>query len=136
MIVLEDLSTQMRSRMMPNLARKRHANIYARMQQVLEYKAQLAGIQTDMVSTHWTRQTCPRCGFISTENKIKIEEESGRHVAYFSCRECGYQDDADAVAAINIARRAVYKRSCTEARHSGEMKVTWEEFARLIVSAR
>lgn len=53
-----------------------------------------------------TSRTCPVCGCVSKENR--------RTQAKFRCTSCGYEDNADAVAAINILGRGQRLRACGE----------------------
>ena len=62
----------------------------------LAYKAQLHGVQLNVVNAAWTSLTCPRCGYPSRDNR------SGER---FVCGACRYAGNADAVAATNILRR-------------------------------
>ena len=45
----------------------------------------------------YTSQVCPVCGCLDLENRV------GKN---FTCKCCGYQDDADHVGALNIRSRA------------------------------
>ncbi len=71
---------------------------YARFRFFVEYKAALKGIKVVAVDPHHTSQECPRCGHVAKENR--------RSQALFRCTACGFQHNADWVAAHNIARRA------------------------------
>lgn len=62
----------------------------------LALKAQLHGVRLNVVNPAWTSVTCPRCGYLSREN---------RRADLFECGPCGYAASADAVAATNILRR-------------------------------
>ena len=62
----------------------------------LTYKAELNGVELKVVSAAYTSQTCPRCWFVS---------ENNRNGDKFVCGTCGYTGSADAVAATNILRR-------------------------------
>ena len=53
-----------------------------------------------------TSRTCPVCGCVSKENR--------RTQAKFRCTSCGYEDNADAVVAINILGRGQRLRACGE----------------------
>jgi len=71
---------------------------YGLFRHLLEYKARLKGVRVVVVDPAHTSQTCPRCGHIDRRNR-----RSGR---LFRCRACGFQHNADVVAALNLARRA------------------------------
>lgn len=64
----------------------------------LEYKCALKGVSVVAVDPRNTSKTCPRCGHCERGNR--------RSQRLFRCRECGFQHNADWVAATNIARRA------------------------------
>ena len=73
---------------------------YFELQQMIIQKANEVGITVAKVKRYGTSQTCPCCGFKDAKNRPK-----GKYgQAYFKCIECGYQDNADHVAAINISR--------------------------------
>ena len=55
------------------------------------------GINVHLVNPAYTSRTCPACGFISDKNR-KTQES-------FKCIECGYTENADINAAINIKNR-------------------------------
>jgi IS605 OrfB family transposase len=62
----------------------------------LRYKAELNGVELQVVSAAYTSQSCPRCWFTSSKN---------RRGERFLCIDCGYSGSADAVAATNVLRR-------------------------------
>ena len=62
----------------------------------LAHKAELNGVELNVVNAAWTSLTCPRCWFPSKKN---------RHAERFVCRSCGFTGSADAVAATNVLRR-------------------------------
>ena len=73
---------------------------YFSLQQKIIQKANEVGITVMKVNRRYTSQTCPFCGKKDPKNRPK-----GKYgQAYFKCIECGYQDNADHVAAINISR--------------------------------
>lgn len=73
---------------------------YFELQQMIIQKANEVGITVAKVKRYGTSQTCPCCGFKDAKNRPK-----GKYgQAYFKCIECGYHDNADHVAAINISR--------------------------------
>lgn len=83
-----------------NVAQKRGLNrsiqrqgwgIFVRM---LGYKAQQTGTKIALVDPKYTSQTCPKCKHRVAENRLTQ--------AKFVCVNCGYADNADAVAAFNI----------------------------------
>jgi len=69
---------------------------FSRLQNYIQYKAQLAGIPVFYVDARYTSQECPKCHYIEKGNR------SGK---WFHCKKCGYQSDADRVGAMNIAEK-------------------------------
>jgi putative transposase len=63
----------------------------------VEYKAARYGIPVVFVDPRRTSRMCPRCGHSTRSNRA---DQSN-----FRCVTCDYRGNADAVAAINIARR-------------------------------
>ena len=63
----------------------------------LEYKVQWNGGILLAVPPHNTSRTCPCCGYVSKENR--------QTQAKFQCVDCGYENHADVVGAINILER-------------------------------
>jgi putative transposase len=86
---------------------------YSMLRMFVEYKCALKGIAVVAVDPRNTSKTCPRCEHCSRSNR--------RSQRLFRCRECGFQDNADHVASVNIARRAgsMGESSCNEAPDSG-----------------
>lgn len=66
------------------------------LQRRLAFKAGLNGVELNVVNAAYTSQTCPRCWFVSREN---------RRDERFECTDCGYAGSSDAVAATNVLRR-------------------------------
>ncbi|MGB9499966.1 MAG: RNA-guided endonuclease InsQ/TnpB family protein [Dissulfuribacterales bacterium] len=60
----------------------------------LEYKQLWRGGKVIAVPPQYTSQTCPRCGLVSKDNRTSQSS--------FKCQRCGYTENADVVAAINI----------------------------------
>lgn len=63
------------------------------------------------VPPHNTSRTCPACGHISGENR--------QTQARFECVECGYENNADYVGAINVLERGQRLLACGELAQSG-----------------
>lgn len=55
------------------------------------------GIAVSFVPSHYTSKMCPKCGTIADENRLTQES--------FCCVKCGYSDNADHNAAVNIRNR-------------------------------
>ncbi|MBD2001775.1 MULTISPECIES: RNA-guided endonuclease InsQ/TnpB family protein [Cyanophyceae] len=62
------------------------------------YKANIAGVSVVFVPPAYTSQTCSRCGHIHP-----VQGKSYRNGKAFKCGHCGFEHDADANAANNIA---------------------------------
>lgn len=73
---------------------------------MLEYKQEWAGGDLLKVNPMHTSQTCPVCHTIDKRNRPTQAE--------FKCVECGYADNADVVAAKNIAERGHRLLACGE----------------------
>jgi hypothetical protein len=81
------------------LEKRRVRSRYERFAGILEYKLKLAGLlKQDKVFAAYTSQICSKCGNIGKRDK-----------KFFHCDNCGAEFDADKNAAINIARRGLYK---------------------------
>ena len=63
----------------------------------LEYKQAWRGGAVLAINPRNTSRTCPACGCVSKENR--------QTQARFACVECGYENNADVVGAINILAR-------------------------------
>jgi putative transposase len=61
-----------------------------------EFKASAAGCRRKQVNPAYTSQTCPLCWFVDGKN---------RNGDRFKCLNCGHEQDADQVAAINLKAR-------------------------------
>lgn len=64
----------------------------------LEFRSRAGGSRLETVNAAYTSQACPdpTCGFVHKEN---------RHGDRFHCRTCGWDGDADVVAATNLLAR-------------------------------
>lgn len=65
----------------------------------LEYKQAWRGGWVVAVPPRNTSRTCPACGHVSAKNR--------QTQARFACVECGYENNADLVGAINILNRGM-----------------------------
>ena len=70
----------------------------------LEYKLAWNGGWLIKVPPQNTSRTCPVCGFIAKENR--------KTQAQFKCMECGFEEHADLVGAINILRAGHARFAC------------------------
>lgn len=73
---------------------------YFELQEMINYKATLKGIQVFYVDPAYTSQTCSACGHIDKNNRLNQSN--------FICQKCGFKANADHNAAINIGRRPGY----------------------------
>ena len=69
----------------------------------LEYKMKWKGGEVIFVPPENTSRTCPCCGCVDKKNR--------KTQASFRCIKCGYSNNADKVAAINILRLGQAKRA-------------------------
>jgi putative transposase len=72
----------------------------------LEYKLAWNGGTLLAVPQHNTSRTCPCCGHVSKENRLTQ--------AKFLCVDCGYENNADVVGAINVLARGHRVLACGE----------------------
>ncbi|HLH76552.1 MAG TPA: transposase [Candidatus Binataceae bacterium] len=70
----------------------------------LEYKLAWAGGWLVAVPPQNTSLACPRCGHVSADNR--------RTQARFECRQCGFEEHADVVGAINVLRAGHARFAC------------------------
>jgi putative transposase len=70
----------------------------------LDYKLLWNGGYLVKVNPAYTSQTCPRCGYVSRNNR--------RTQSDFVCVECGFADNADIVGAMNIKRAGHARLAC------------------------
>ena len=77
----------------------------------LEYKLAWNGGTLLAVPPQNTSRTCPACGHVSKENRLTQ--------ARFLCVDCGYENNADVVGAINVLARGHRVLACGEPVQSG-----------------
>lgn len=70
----------------------------------LEYKLSWNGGWLIKVPPQNTSRTCPSCGLVAKENR--------KTQAHFRCVECGFEEHADLVGAINILRAGHARFAC------------------------
>lgn len=72
----------------------------------LQYKLNWSGGVLIPVPAHYTSQTCPACGHVA--------KESRQTQALFACVDCGHEDNADTVGAVNVLARGHRVAACGE----------------------
>jgi len=68
---------------------------YYRLGEIIKQKAEPYDIPVKEIEPAYTSQDCSRCG----------SEDTDRDGVHFRCEDCGYDQHADANAAVNIAKR-------------------------------
>lgn len=77
----------------------------------LAYKMSWNGGMLLAVPPHHTSRTCPCCGHVSKDNRQTQSK--------FLCVDCGYENHADVVGAINVLERGYRLFACGEPAQSG-----------------
>ncbi len=101
LIALEDLK-DIRSRVVTvtHGQRDRHGKwAFSELRSFIEYKARMNGVPLVIVDPRNTSRECPKCHTMDKKNRPERN--------LFRCIECGFSEEADYVAARNIAARAV-----------------------------
>jgi len=99
-IALEDLTGIRKSVTVRRTQRSRlHSWAFYQLRSFIEYKAAIAGIPVFLVNPRGTSHICPECGHNERANRPNRDT--------FRCVQCGFSGNADYIAAINIAARAV-----------------------------
>jgi len=100
MIALEDLKGIRKSVTVRKAQRSRiHSWAFYQLRSFIEYKAALVGIPVILVNPRGTSHICPECKHNERANRPNRDT--------FRCVQCNFSGDADHIAAINIAARAV-----------------------------
>ena len=73
---------------------------YYELQQMIEYKAKMNGIQIAYIDPYHTSQTCSECGNFDEGQRLTQEK--------FICKSCNFEANADYNAARNIAKSTKY----------------------------
>ncbi len=92
----------------------------------LDYKTAWNGGMLFVVPPHHTSQTCPCCGHVSAANR--------QTQARFACVECGYENHADVVGAVNVLERGHRLLACGDVALRLSMKQESTEVSQLILS--
>ena len=118
MVCIEDLQVRNMSKSAAGSAEKPGRNVRAKSglnkaildQGWFEFRRQLAyklawrGGWLIAVPPHNTSRTCPACGHVSADNR--------QTQARFECVECGFEEHADVVGAINVLRAGHARFAC------------------------
>jgi len=80
----------------------------------LDYKTGWAGGHLAAVPARNTSRTCSACGHIAAENR--------QTQARFACVECGFEDNADLVGAINVLRAGYARLACAVSPSGGQQQ--------------
>lgn len=91
-IVVEDLNVKVRG--------GRVVSRFRKLDGILDYKCKLAGVPFRRVFAAYSSVICHRCG-----------GDVDRDDRAVTCPACGYEGHSDDNAAVNIARRALYRKS-------------------------
>jgi putative transposase len=91
-IVVEDLNVQVKG--------SRVVSRFRKLDHILEYKCKLAGVPFRRVFAAYSSMICHHCGGDMTRDDRLV-----------TCRECGYVGHSDDNAAVNIARRVMYRKA-------------------------
>ena len=103
-IVIEDLDVK--KMQMSKRAKNLHRSLFGKFRRMMEYKARKFG-KTLIIADRFypSTQRCSACGFIKTgEDKITLfgnQKHGTRHNEYI-CYHCGYKDDRDHNAVLNL----------------------------------
>lgn len=103
-VVIEDLDVK--KMQMSKRAKNLHRSLFGRFRQMMEYKSQKFG-KTLIIADRFypSTQRCSSCGFIKTgDDKITLSgnlKHGTSHNEYI-CYQCGYEDDRDHNAVLNL----------------------------------
>ena len=103
-VVIEDLDVK--KMQMSKRAKNLHRSLFGKFRQMMEYKSQKFG-KTLIIADRFypSTQRCSSCGFVKTgDDKITLNgnlKHGTRHNEYI-CYQCGYEDDRDHNAVLNL----------------------------------
>ena len=103
-VVIEDLDVK--SMQMKKKAKNLHRSLFGRFRQFMEYKAEKFGKTLIIADRYYpSTQRCSNCGHVKTgDEKITLSgnaKHGTKHHEYV-CYECGYKDDRDHNAVLNL----------------------------------
>ena len=103
-VVIEDLSVK--KMMMSKKAKNLHRSLFGRFRQFMEYKAIKFDKELIIADKYYpSTQRCSCCGHIKTgEDKITLQgnKKHGTNHSEYECYECGYKDNRDHNAVLNL----------------------------------
>lgn len=89
---------------------------------LVDYKAELVGIDFETVNPWGTSRHCPRCGEKGRTVKAPEDHIEQRHGGHFHCPACGYECDRDVVGAVNVGRKHLTGTTMEEANPAAYME--------------
>ena len=103
-IVIEDLNVKRMQ--MSKRAKNLHRSLFGQFRRMMEYKSQKFGKTLIIADRYYpSTQRCSACGFVKTgDDKITLDgnhKHGTRHNQYI-CYQCGYEDDRDHNAVLNL----------------------------------
>lgn len=103
-IVIEDLDVK--KMQMSKRAKNLHRSMFGQFRQMMEYKSKKFGKTLIIADRYYpSTQRCSACGFIKTgDDKISLcgNQKHGTHHDEYICYQCGYKDDRDHNAVLNL----------------------------------
>jgi IS605 OrfB family transposase len=105
-IVIEELKPQVKriKNYSKDFKNKRQYWVYGKVVKKLELFSQENGILLTKVDPSYTSQQCSKCGSIHKNNRSNEQ---------FLCISCGYEEDADFNAALNLSTMGTYSSHTT-----------------------
>jgi putative transposase len=106
MVIFEDLSNVRKSSLKKgkNLRERVCRWPYGNLQFKASYKLAEKGIETTLINPAYTSQACPRCGYVSKENRKGLK---------FRCMACSHTRDSDWVGSENIRSWYIIREQCS-----------------------
>lgn len=103
-VVIEDLDVK--GMQMKKKAKNLHRSLFGRFRQFMEYKAEKFGKTLILADRFYpSTQRCSNCGYVKTgDEKITLsgnQKHGTKHHEYV-CYQCGYEDDRDHNAVLNL----------------------------------
>ena len=103
-IILEDLSGLEAPNGLAEMSRQVSSWARGDLLEKIKYKAELVGLEVELVNPYGTSQHCPRCGEhgerVKASNDLTEDEAGG----WFYCDQCGFSGDRDYVGSLNVGR--------------------------------